>query len=373
MRNICNPFITSGYAGEAYFCDRVKDTEILTRYLQNDNNVVLTSRRRLGKSGLIEHCFSQPDIQSNYITIHVDIYATKNLSDFVYTLGQSVLRAVRSRGRQLWESFVSILSSLKASITFDINGQPEWGLGVGDVKMPMVTLQEIFQYLESAPKPCLIAIDEFQEIAKYPEANVEALLRTYVQRLRNCNFVFAGSKRHMLMEMFTSSARPFYMSSAPLSLDVLDRQVYYEFAERHFEQADKHLSQEAFHAIYDMFDGITWYVQFFLNTAFSLTGKGGVVTPESIDDITNAVLDTFDTTFKNILFLLPAKQKELYVAIGREGQCRNLTAKPFLQKYALTASSVQAALRVLVEKDLVTHDMGVYEPADRFFTLWLKR
>jgi len=67
-------------------------------------------------------------------------------------------------------------------LTFDINGLPEWGIGIGDIKVPQTTLDEIFLYLEQADKPCIVAIDEFQVVAAYPEGNVEAVLRTHIQR-----------------------------------------------------------------------------------------------------------------------------------------------------------------------------------------------
>lgn len=368
-----NPFITRGYAGPEYFCDRVKETETLTRYLQNGNNVFLTSHRRLGKSGLIDHCFMQEEIQRDYITIHVDIYATKNLSEFVNALGSAVLGALKSRGRIVWEGFLNVLSSLKSTITFDINGMPEWGIGIGEITAPSITLSEIFSYLENAPKRCLVAIDEFQTIAKYPEDNTEALLRTYIQRMQNVCFVFAGSQRHMLSEMFTSSSRPFYMSSAPLTIDALDRELYYEFAEQHFHDWRKRLSQDAFNQIYDMFEGTTWYIQFMLNVAFSQTLKECEFSISDMNDVLNTVLDTFDSNYKNMLYQLPAKQKEVFLALTYEGKAENITSKSFLRKYKLTASAMQAAVRALLEKDLVTCDTGIYQVCDKFFPLWAKR
>ena len=54
---IDNPFVTNGYAGPAYFCDRIEETELLTSLLTNGNNISLMSPRRVGKTDLIKHCF----------------------------------------------------------------------------------------------------------------------------------------------------------------------------------------------------------------------------------------------------------------------------------------------------------------------------
>ena len=176
--SIVNPFITQGYAGPHYFCDRVEETQYLTNLIVNGNNVALISPRRLGKTGLIHHCFQQDAIKENYYTFVVDIYATKSLQELVYELGKSILGTLKPKGRVVWERFLNVLGSLRNSISFDINGMPEWGIGIGDIKAPQATLDEIFSYLEQADKPCIVAIDEFQVVADYPEGNIEAV-RTF--------------------------------------------------------------------------------------------------------------------------------------------------------------------------------------------------
>jgi len=169
-----NPFVTSGYDGPEYFCDREEETVKLIRQLTNGNNVVLMSPRRMGKTGLLHHAFQQEEIANEYHTFVVDIYSTKNLNELVAEMGKEILNAD-------------------------------------------ATLDQIFDYIKQSDRPCLIAIDEFQQIAHYPEKNVEAILRTYIQHCSNANFVFSGSERHLLAEMFSSPARPFYASTSTLT------------------------------------------------------------------------------------------------------------------------------------------------------------
>ena len=57
--NFDNPFVTTGYVGKEYFCDREKETEDIVRLLTNGNNVALISPRRYGKTDLLRHCFAQ--------------------------------------------------------------------------------------------------------------------------------------------------------------------------------------------------------------------------------------------------------------------------------------------------------------------------
>ena len=207
-----NPFITYGYESSEYFCDRVTETHDLTTLLLNGNNVALISPRRMGKTGLLRHCFAQPKLKDNYYTFLIDIYATKNLQDMVYRMGENIVKRLKPKGRAAIDKFLQIVSSLRTGISFDGQGNASWNVDVGDIKSPAFTLDEIFSYLQSAGKHCIVAIDEFQSINDYPEDNIEALMRTYVQQCRNAVFVFSGSQRTLMSEMFTSPARPFYQS-----------------------------------------------------------------------------------------------------------------------------------------------------------------
>lgn len=368
---VVNPFITQGYLSPHYFCDRVEETKYLTDLVINGNNVALISPRRLGKTGLIYHCFEQQHIKNNYHTFIVDIYATKNLQELVFYLGKSILGTLKPQGRRVWERFVNTLSSLRSSISFDINGMPEWGLGVGDVKAPQTTLDEIFMYLEQADKPCIVAIDEFQAVADYPEKNAEAILRTHIQRCKNTRFIYAGSQRHIMAEMFASPSRPFYQSTSMMSLAPIDIEKYMEFAQSLFKEYHKDITREAILVVYQRYEGVTWYVQTILNALFTMTEPEGVCSTEQIEMAIRQVITQQSFTYSSLLFQLPSKQKEVLMAICKEGKATNITSRPFLQRYSLTASTVQGAVKGLLEKDFITQDLGTYSVYDQFFAMWL--
>ena len=164
---IQNPFITTGYAGAEYFCDREQETADLIRLLTNGNHVALISPRRYGKTNLIKHCFARPEIADNYYTFVIDIYSTKSSDDCVYRLGAGILETLKPKGKKVWEKFVALLSTVRTGISFDISGNPSWTMSVGDISAPQSTIEEIFTYLAQADRPCLVAIDEFQQITHY--------------------------------------------------------------------------------------------------------------------------------------------------------------------------------------------------------------
>ncbi|WP_418698036.1 AAA family ATPase [Bacteroides sp.] len=366
-----NPFITNGYVSAEYFCDRITETEMLTRYVTNGNNVALISPRRLGKTGLIEHCFHQQCIKDKYYTFLVDIYATKNLQEFVFELGKGILNGLKPRGRKAWDLFLNCLSSLRTGISFDFAGNPSWNLEMGDIKTPAITLDEIFHYLERADKPCLVSIDEFQVIAKYPEKNVEAMLRTHIQHCTNAKFIYAGSQRHMMGEIFTSPARPFYQSTAIMELCPIDVQVYTEFIKKHFSANHKSITDETVHKVYERFEGITWYIQFVANSLYTMTAVSELCTVDRVDVAIDNILSQLNFTYSSLLYQLPPKQKEVLMAICKEGKAKEITSSRFLKTYKLTASSVQGGIKGLLDKDFVTCELGEYRAYDKFFEIWL--
>lgn len=368
-----NPFLVEGYVSPDYFCDRVEETALLVRHMTNQCNVALIAPRRLGKSGLIHNCFQQEEIRESYHCVYVDVYDSKNLSEFVYLLGKGILSALKPKGRNVWGSFVAALKSLKSVVSFDINGNPEWSLGLGDIPTPDITLDEIFSYLEKADKPCLIAIDEFQVIASYPEKTVEATLRKLTQNCRNVNFIFSGSQRHMMALMFTSQSRPFYHSSSIMGLEPIDETTYREFANHHLASVDKCITPDAFHHLYGSFDGVTWYIQYVLNMLFSSRSVKEQLEVEDVENAVCGVLKQHKFAYQALLFLLTAKQKQLLSAIAQEGKPQSILSQAFLRRYNLGASVVQGASKVLLEKDFITQDDGTYQLCDKFFAIYLRQ
>ena len=370
-----NPFVTKGYAGPAYFCDREKETKDLLQLLTNENNLALISPRRIGKTDLICHCFAQPAIKGRYYTFIIDIYATNSLADFVDVLGQAIFEELKPLGRKVWERFYSCLHSVQQQISFDINGNPVWGIGLGAYVNPATTLDEIFSYLASADKPCLVAIDEFQKITDYPQGqNVEAALRTHIQHCLNATFLFSGSKRHLMSEMFMSPARPFYQSVITMGLHPIPEEKYTVFAEQMFRQYGKTLNEGVVNEVYSRFDGVTFCLQRVMNVLFLMTGKGEHCTVDMIDGAVNYILDLSSEHYEMLYSQMSEKQRGVFLAIASEGRVKGVAGGKFVHKYRLpSVSSVVSAVKGLLEKDFVTKENETYYIYDHFFRLWLEK
>ena len=218
-----------------------------------------------------------------------------------------------------------------------------------------------------------MAIDEFQQILKYEETNVEATIRTYVQYCTNANFIFSGSQREMMGAMFTSSARPFYQSATIINLPRIEEVEYSKFCDRLFEEYGKHLDGDVVPALYDEFDGTTFYLQKIMNVLFMRTKEGEQCHKSSLAEAINYIIDFSSETYKDLIYQLPEKQKQVMLAISRERKVQNITSASFVRKYSLTsASSVNSAVKGLLDKGLLTYNRSVYQVYDLFLDVWIR-
>ena len=371
---IFNPFFIGRYVDKQYFCDREKDTETLVRHILNGRNVALISPRRLGKSGLIHHTFAQDVIKDRNTTIYVDIYATKDLCEMVKALSEAIVKAVGQK--KIWhEKFFSFIKSLRVGFHIDaVSGEPSFDIGIGDIENPDKTIRELFDYMEASEKPCILAIDEFQQIREYPQTNTEAFIRSLVQQCSRTSFIFCGSKRHTMTDIFYSPAKPFFQSVISQSLKPIPMETYVEFAGRMFSQRRKILDRAAAEAIYRMFDGCTWYMQMMMNEMFALTKEGMTCTTEYIDFAWDNIIMAQEDRYQAILYGLAPKQKQLLQAIASDRTVEGITSSDFVKRHRLvSASSVQAALKPLLKNDIVTCEEGIYKIYDYFFADYLAK
>lgn len=296
------------------------------------------------------------------------------MAELVIKLSREIVERLKPYGIHALQRFWDCVRSIQTGITFSPSGEVSFNVQLGDIHVSTNTLDEIFHYFSEAEKPCLIAIDEFQQIASYPEKNVEAVLRTFVQQCRNAQFIFAGSQRHTMTQMFTSASRPFFQSVSVMHIGSIDINQYDRFAQRHFVNAEKQLCDGVISKVYEYSRGITWYTQKILNTMYANCQKGESCDEAAVDEALDYILKTSDYGFKEIMFRIPEKQKMVLVAIAKEGVVSGVTSGAFIRKYKLpSASTVQSAVRGLLEKDFISLEQGMYYVYDLFLAYWIQR
>lgn len=341
--------------------------------MKNGRNITLISPRRIGKTGLIKNTFYHlKEEENDAICLYLDIFATKNLNDFVEQLGVMVINDIVRKNASFFEKTIAFFSALRPVLSMDpLTGEPSVSITVEPTQED-ITIRSIFNYLNESGKEVYIAIDEFQQIAEYPEKGTEALLRSYIQFAQHVHFIFSGSKQHLMAEIFGSPKHPFYQSTEMMGLKPLKCDIYCNFCQSFFKQKGGDLSKEIFEHIYQQFDGHTWYIQCIMNRLYE--SESQVENMSQVNAALLSILEGREPQFESMTQFFTENQFALLKAIAKDGIVAQPTAGKFIKGHKLSgASSVKAALKILEDKELVYRTNEGYIIYDRFMDLWLKR
>jgi len=370
-----NPFPINNYISEYYFCDRENELKILLRNAQNGINTTLISPRRLGKTGLILRFLEELSKEKEIESVYFDIDSTRSLGDFVHLFAGSILKKFPAK-TSIGKQFMRLIKGFRPSITFDaITGTPQIQFAYQSSQDTEYTLSGLLQFLENQPIEIVVAIDEFQQIAKYPEKNIESLLRTYIQQLKRVHFIFSGSKRHILVEMFSSASRPFFSSTQFLMLKPIASESYTAFIHNHFEQGKRNISDESIGFILDWTKSFTFYTQSVCNRLYATKQKN--ITLDFVkSECANLLKENQDIYFQ-YRGLLTSKQWDFMIALAKEDSVSQLFSKDFLSKQGIgTPSNVRRMIDSLLEKEMVLELVNIngttYQVYDVFLTRWLQ-
>lgn len=348
----------------------------MMNFISNGVNITLISPRRYGKTGLIYRTFDELKMSnSEFDTLYVDIYSSQSIEDFIRLLTEAVVRVLEKKS--MVKNFFGKLKSVRPIISYDpITGIPQITLTWQSEQEKLMTLKEIFDFLDCQKHRIVLAIDEFQQIREYENVNMEALLRTYIQPLKNVNFIFCGSKRHLMLEMFADAKSPFYESTATLFLDKIDREIYADFIITQFKKGKIQISDEAVEHILNWTRQHTFYTQFLCNRLFS-SGKSKINLNEVL--LTeNQILTEREPGFLELRGLLTKGQWKYLRAVAKEKELRQPSSSAFLTTYKIgSAASSQKTLKSLIEKELIlpvtTLDGTIYCIYNVFFFRWLEK
>lgn len=369
MEEIENPFLTQGYISEYYFCNRKKETERIAGALKNGRKNTLFSIRKYGKTGLISHIFHQNlDKKSAY----VDLFPTQNLAAMANAIGKNVLPLLESKPQKLGKWLGSLFSSLRPSLSFDpLTGQPSVELGIQTESVAFKSLEEIFTFLRGWDGELWLALDEFQQITRYPEKGTEAHLRSLLQFCPNVKVIYSGSQRNMLLSMFTDYGRPFYDSSDLMELGPIEKSEYLEFIRFHFEKGKRQFEIEIMADWLERLRVHTYYVQLAMNKLYQARPRKWK--SRDFELCFRQIIAEEENHFVTIQNLLTDLQWRVLEAIALEGDVEQVTGKNWLQKYKLgSASSIQAVIKAMEEREMIVRQENGFRLMNPMMEHWFR-
>lgn len=367
-----NPFLLEPYTSKELFCDREQELKDIVSFLTNGSNVALISPRRYGKTGLIFRTFEELR-EKKYTCIYADIFSAQNLEDFLKILSEAIVSAVSG---SIIKKFFNALKNARPMLSYDsVSGSPQVSLSFQMDSQKPPTLKSILDFLEKQGKHVILAIDEFQQIRDFKETNIEALLRTYIQQLHHVKFIFCGSKKHLMTDMFTNAKKPFYESSRTVYIDRIDLEKYKAFIMSLFTKNGKNIDDDAVDFILEWTKRHTYYTQFVCNQVFAESSKK--ITLEDVKNTASSILRLEITNFIERRNLLTEKQWKYLVAVAKEGEVKKPTAADFLMKYQIgNAATAKKILTTLVEKELLLEQSDLsgksYSVYNVFMSRWME-
>jgi len=374
MRALQNPFPITGYHGPNYFCDREKECRQLSSAVGNGRNVTVIARRRIGKTSLLHHFAHQvTSTKPAWRVAYVDLIKTNSLKG-LYELLAKTLFLEQKKSKRLPD--LNLLGRLRMTLGMDpLTQLPQVSFDLKDDQVPE-SLHNLFSWVSEQSR-VIVAFDEFQQVLNYKDEQVEALLRSEMQRLPDVRFIFSGSDQRLLQEMFDHNSRPFYQSTQQMTLGPIDAKVYGKFIRQKFRTSKMVITDEALSYLLKVTAGETFAIQRLCNAVFEMAYPH--VTLPLIQDTLVRVLDQQQQGYEQIRALLGPQSNLFNVlkAMARLGVVSETYGNDIIQASGIyNASSVNKAIQSLhkygVISQIITEkgERG-YVVDDALFRVWL--
>ena len=360
-----NPFSFSGIVEDPAFCNREKEQTDLTKFIKNSQNVLLYSHRRFGKTSLINRVFKD---SKGIVTIYIDLYGTTSIEDFITALFKGI-SSVESKMDKLMKLIKEKISSLTMNFSIDIYTGAPVAIPVFAPVDKRPAIDEIFALLESLSqkKKLAVAFDEFQEISKYGEAAFEKHLRKSIQRHNHISYIFAGSQKHLLAEMFANSKRAFYKLATSYSLKKINTTDYVKWIKRLFNKDKRKINKKYIEDVVSRCENQPMYIQEFF---FNLWDSPNI-SIEDIDRVESNILKNREAEFINIWESLTLNQRRALKLIAATGGKSIYSADNLSRLGFRSASQISKALELLLKKELVSKNER-YSIQDVLFKRWIE-
>jgi len=374
-----NPFVYGKVARGEYFADREEEIEELTADIASGQNIILFSPRRYGKTSLILEVLDRVKGEG-FLTVYLDLFKVTSEEAFIAAYAKEIARLQGGGIRSMLRKVKDLLPRLvpKVVVKSEETGvEVEFEFDPRGERAPL--LDDLFEAVATVSsqqgKRAVVVFDEFQEIAGWDEeGRVERQMRAHFQLHQSVSYIFMGSKRHLMQELFQNKNRPFYRFGKHLPLGKIPRDKFAKFIQKRFRETGFQVDSEAIEEVLRITEDHPYYTQLLCHI---LWARGRVERTITKEDVSQAVQEVFlreAHAFYDLWEMLPLKARQLLVALAKEESSQvQLYSNDFLRKHNLgPASSVQRAIARLLEEEVLERVDGGYQYTDVFFKRWVR-
>jgi len=371
-----NPFVYGKEVSGNDFCNRKDEIKELYRDTVNSQNVIIFSQRRLGKTSLIGEVLKRSR-SKGILTVYVDLYAVLTEEDLVRMYAKAVSESLLGKLDRTLRKTGEFFKRIRPKLTIDDAGKPTYSIDVEKREvLPLLedALEAVNRYVDEKKKKAAVIFDEFQQIGQFKTDRAEKIIRSSIQKHKDISYIFMGSKKHLIFDMFNNPNKPFYKSVKPFPLNKIDEDEFLEFIRNKFKNTKKSLPASQAKKIITICECHPYYMQYLCHIIWEKVIDGEIVKINDVSESLDLLLSRESSTYEATWNLLTMKQKQVLSALAKAAPTEKLFSSAFLEQYSLgSASSMQRTLRSLIEKDLIDKEGESHTIMDIFFKKWLIR
>jgi len=357
-----SPFLYDNIALKDNFFGRKEEFKKLDEILKHHNNLLIYSKRRMGKTTLVKNFLS---LQKDTLTLYIDIFDITSKEDFASALLKSLSNSYNHFDIK---KSIKLLSSLFKRVRVEPSIDPSTLEYSIKPILVGLTFEEMFEEFFNSIKQIaqkqkvVIAIDEFQEIENIKDIKLDAMLRKYIQERENTSYIFLGSKRHILTSLFSYKA-PLFELAEHFNLEPLKLEDIYNYSQKFIK-----ISKEDIEYIYTISDGETKILLHILHLLYIKKEK---ISSNLIDIVLQEIVASKDTAFRMVFDTLNNNKKLAIKLIVKYKS--NLFSNQTLLHYNIKKQTLQSAINSLYKKEFIDKEGTNYFIPDRSFEIWVEK
>jgi hypothetical protein len=364
-----NPFRYGSVVSGKDFCGREGLIEHLLQLIEAGQNVVLQGERRVGKTSLffetIRRCKGKRPL-------FLDLMEVKSSDDLCKKILHAVI-ALEKKGN-LFERILKNLAYLRPGFSLDpITALPTLTFDAS-VKLSADSIPEIISLVENLhkEKPLVVIFDEFQDVLNIKNARpVIAQLRSQIQYHSEIPYIFAGSIRNKMDEIFTHPDSPFYKSAIPLAVEPLAYGEFAPFLKRRFKQGGRKVEDIVLARVFEIAENVPGDIQQFCEALWTVTTRGETITKEKINEAIRLIFTREQKSYEIILSDLTGNQMKVLFALAMLGGTKTASSEFLRMAGSTNASSVRQALEKMVKRKILYWTDKECRFANPFFRAWV--
>lgn len=366
-----NPFVYGVEVSGESFVDRKRELRELQVELLSGKSVFLLTPRRLGKTSLITELFRR--LGGKIIPVHIKLYEVDSETALAERIVEGVSSVAYGRIEKVIKSVHKFFRELRPSFTVTREGELRVALSK---RITIPELEEVLDFPEKVgranKKQVVVAFDEFQEIGLFDGLRLEKLMKAKFERHKNVSYIFAGSKRHLLLEIFSREDRPLFRFARPMDLKTIPPEEFKPFIIGKFRQTGGSIPSKVVDRILNYTRSHPYFTQQLCHELWNLDRK--VKDWADVEQAANNIVTHSSVEYEQIWELTKGKgQRNLLRGLSLEPDA-NMFSRSFIEKHGMnSASHVKKAYEALKEKGIIEEIGKKGGIGDMFFAEWIKR